>query len=134
MKYFSRANIYKASNVTFNSETMDAFSYDWWRFVAKIDGKVVFNNYRYSVTTAGHQRKVERLLQNLGIKVDVFLQIPGGIKQGATLAELHILHGKTLQAQAEALEAKRVARNKKARERRLQSKIRPIVVQNIGGN
>ena len=46
MKFMKRAQIYKATNVTFDPKSYDAHSYRWWRFVAKIDGVVIFNNYR----------------------------------------------------------------------------------------
>lgn len=70
MKYFKRAGIYKASNVTFNPETMEAHSYGHWQFVTKIGDQVFFNNYPYSITTQGHQRKVRSLLRDLGITID----------------------------------------------------------------
>ena len=47
-----RTPVYKASNVKFNYETIEAFSYNWWQFVKVIGGKVIFNNYNYSNTTS----------------------------------------------------------------------------------
>ena len=61
---------FKASNVTFNPITMEAHSYAWWQFVRVIEGKIVFNNYKYSNTTARHQWKVRRIMNDLGIVVD----------------------------------------------------------------
>lgn len=80
MKFFSRLGIYKASNVTFNPNTVQAYSYDWWKFVAVINGFVVFNNYRYSVSTGKHQSKVRRLMDELGLKIDVYVNIPEGLQ------------------------------------------------------
>lgn len=74
MKYMKRSEIYKGSNVTFDPELIEARSYDHWVFVAKIDGKVIFNNYAYSPTTQGHQRKVRSLLDDLGIQVDICVE------------------------------------------------------------
>lgn len=88
MKYMVRAKIYKAKNVTFNPSTLDAHSYAWWRFVGVVEGKVVFNNYRYSVTTAKHQRMVGVLLKELGIHVDIIMPLPRGIRHDQTLAEM----------------------------------------------
>ncbi len=73
MKYFKRLNVYKASNVSFYPLTREAYSYGWWRFVAIIDGLVVFNEYRYSVSTSKHQQKVSGLLRELGIKIDLYV-------------------------------------------------------------
>jgi uncharacterized protein (DUF1697 family) len=77
LKYYKRLKIYKSStgNVVFNPETLEARSYDWWVFVSKIKGKVVFNNYPYSTSTGGHQRAVKKLLQTLGIKIDVTVSV-----------------------------------------------------------
>lgn len=79
MKYYKRLKIYKAPNVTFNPETLEAFSYEWWKFVAKIEGKIVFNNYSYSQSTSKHQIKVRRLLDQLGIKIDISMPLPNSI-------------------------------------------------------
>lgn len=81
MKYFERAGIYKASNVSFDPKTCEARSYAWWIFVRKIGNKVVFNNYRYSVTTAKHQSKVRWLLAELGINIDVEIEAPQGLQR-----------------------------------------------------
>lgn len=123
MKFYPRLKVYKASQVTFNPETLDAHSYVWWRFVALIDGKVIFNNYRYSNTTSRHQFKVRRLMDQLGIKVDHFVQLPKGIKQGMTLAEIFTEAEETLCDQFLAEELNKQARNERARERRIQKKI-----------
>jgi hypothetical protein len=72
--------MYKASNVTFNPETLQAYSYDWWRFVDCINGKIVFNDYYYSSTTGKHQSKVRSLLQDLGIKIDLYVECPRGFQ------------------------------------------------------
>lgn len=73
LKYIKRDKIYTNSTrtCTFNPLTLEALSYRWWVFVKKIDGLTVFNNYRYSVTTARHQRKIRNLLKELKIKIDL---------------------------------------------------------------
>ena len=71
MQYVKRTNKYKGSNVDFNLNTCRAFSYGHWCFVAKIKGKIIFNNYAYSITTQAHQRKLRALLDYLNIKIDV---------------------------------------------------------------
>lgn len=73
LKYIKRDKIYTNSTrtCTFNLLTTEACSYRWWVFVKKIDGLTVFNNYRYSVTTARHQRKIRNLLKELKIKIDL---------------------------------------------------------------
>lgn len=122
MKYFKRLNLYKGNNVTFHPETCEAFSYRWWRFVAIVEGKLVFNDYRYSVTTAKHQRKVRGLLNDLGIRPDITMPLPRGIRHDQTLAQLiteaeEELCGKYLEA-----ELKRETRNERARARRAEKR------------
>lgn len=71
MKYYPVRKIFSASNVIFNPERVEAYSYSWWKFVAIIDGLVVFNNYRYSTTTNRHQWKVKKLMNDIRIRIDV---------------------------------------------------------------
>lgn len=71
---------YEASNVWFDPKRMEATSFRWWYFVKRIGGKVVFNDYSYSSYTTRHQRKVERTMEALGIKVDVVIQAPKGLQ------------------------------------------------------
>lgn len=52
----SKKGVYEAANVFFNRDTTEAYSYNWWLFVARINGKVVFNDYSYSPTTRKHQQ------------------------------------------------------------------------------
>lgn len=73
MKYMKKAGIYKGSNVTFDSEKIEARSYGWWLFVCKINGKVIFNHANYSVSTGRHQSKMDYLLAELGVKIDLSL-------------------------------------------------------------
>lgn len=90
MKYMKRANIYKASNVTFSPETMRAYSYDWWLFTDVIGGKLVFNWYTYSNTTAKHQRKVYALLRDeLGREPDVGIEAPQGLQNLQSAIDLY---------------------------------------------
>jgi uncharacterized small protein (DUF1192 family) len=79
MNYYPRLNLYKAANVTFDPSKVEAHSYRWWKFVAVIDGLVVFNSYRYSPTTARHQSKVANVMRNLGIRVDLDIECPRGL-------------------------------------------------------
>lgn len=74
MKYYKKYNVYSASNVVFDCNTMQAYSYRWWRFVDVINGKVVFNAFHYSTSTCRHQHKVRRLLDQLNIKVDCVVE------------------------------------------------------------
>jgi len=89
MKYYKRLKIWKSSNVTFNPETCEAHSYKWWLFVAKVKNKVVFNNYRYSVSTEKHQSKVEWLLAQLGVKIDFYAEFPRGIDRPQSAIDLY---------------------------------------------
>lgn len=75
LKYSKKRARYENSthNVTFDPATCQAHSYKWWCFVRKIKGKVVFNDYRYSSSTSGHQSAVRSLLRELNIKIDVIV-------------------------------------------------------------
>jgi len=83
MKYMVRAKVYRASNVTFNPETMEAYSYAWWLFVKRIGQLNVFNSYRYSSATSGHQAGVRRLLGELGIQIHADIKAGVGLQSQA---------------------------------------------------
>lgn len=91
MRYYSRLGVYKASNVLFNRQTCTAVSYDWWFFVKRVNGMVVFNSYRYSVTTSRHQSKVRQLMRELGIKIDLEVSVAEGL-QNENAARLAIIN------------------------------------------
>lgn len=80
MKYYTRARIYKASNVSFDPNNLQAYSYSWWRFVEKYKGKVIFNDHFYSPSTSKHQSKVRSLMHSLGIRIDLTLSVPLGLQ------------------------------------------------------
>jgi len=48
--------------------------------VRNVNGKVLFNNYSYSNSTAKHQHKLRSLLSDLGIEVDLFVHAPWGLQ------------------------------------------------------
>lgn len=71
-KYRPRLKLWQdGKNNYFNPETFEAVSYNWWTYVTKIKGKVVFNAYPYSPTTQNHQSEMRKLLKHLQIKIDV---------------------------------------------------------------
>lgn len=80
IKYFKKLHVFKASNVSFNPESLKAYSYDWWLFVSLIKGKLVFNDFGYSSSTRKHQNKVASLLSALGLKIDLEIEAPGGLQ------------------------------------------------------
>ncbi len=97
MNKLKTKNIYKANNVTLDIDNMTAFSYGWWQFVTKKNGKVFFNSYAYSSTTRRHQSKVLQVMQDNDIKIDhtftsrVGFQDSGVVESGIELYEAKIL-------------------------------------------
>lgn len=63
MKFSNKRQQFEGSNVSFNPSTMVAKSYGWWVFVSVINGKTVFNNSRYSMSTNKHQSKVRSFMK-----------------------------------------------------------------------
>lgn len=80
MKFFKRSKEYRASNVSYSPATGKAYSYGWWLFVDRIDGLTVFNDYNYSNTTIRHQYKAKRLLEELGVNIDLTIKAPQGLQ------------------------------------------------------
>lgn len=67
MKYYSRLNMYKASNLTFDPATGEGRSYEWYSIARNFDGVLVLNTYAYSNTTARHVSKLRGLFHSLGL-------------------------------------------------------------------
>lgn len=93
MQYRPRLKIYKGSNNknVFNPETFEATSYNWWVYVAKIKGVIVFNDYRYSVTTNQHQWEMKSFLKEtmkVNMKKVVFVDQRESLSSGLFL-DLH---------------------------------------------
>lgn len=84
LNYKKKTNMYTNStgSLTFDPVTKNAYSYKWWRFVAVVEGVVIFNNYSYSSSTSKHQYKMRSLLEQLGIKVDIYAPFSKGIPVG----------------------------------------------------
>ncbi len=64
MEWRPRLKIYQGSNRknTFNPTTFEAYSYGHWQYVKKVKGKILFNYFKYSHTTAKHQREMFQFL------------------------------------------------------------------------
>lgn len=133
MKLMKRAQVYQCSNYncTFNPNTIEAYSYKWWRFVALVEGKVIFNNYRYSSSTGNHQRKVRRLMEELGIKIDIVMPLPRGIRHDQTLKEMIVESEEHLCEKILSEELKKEKRNEKATLRRRMKKLEDYLENSV---
>lgn len=75
MRFIKTQNKYKASNVELDLNKMEATSYDWWLFLKVINGKLVFNDHPYSISTQRHQSKVLDVLRDKSINPDVVINL-----------------------------------------------------------
>lgn len=62
MRFLKTKNQYKASNFLYEVDGKKSWSYNWWLFSIEIDGKLLFNNTHYSITTSAHQSKAHKLI------------------------------------------------------------------------
>lgn len=87
MKFKPRLKVYQSSsrNNTFNPETFEAHSYNWWLYVCKVKGVVVFNDYNYSSTTKKHQSEMRSLLKELGHKIGMVVYQRESLSSGLFL-------------------------------------------------
>lgn len=131
MKLMKRTGIYQASNVSFDPKTVEAHSYRWWKFVGIVEGKVVFNDYRYSNTTSKHQSKVRSLLQQLGIDVDLYLPLPKGIPTAARLQDIITEGEETLCNQFLTEQLKRQERYQRAKAQKLKRKLEDYLENDV---
>lgn len=81
MKYYKKAEIYKNStgSCTYSPEKEEAHSYNWWCFLKRINGVLVFNTYSYSVSTSAHQSRIRQMLRDEGKEVSLYIEAPKGL-------------------------------------------------------
>ena len=89
MKKLVTKNVYKSANCLFNADEVAAWSYAHWQFVRVIQGKVVFNAYRYSNTTAKHQYRVRALMESLGVRIDVVANVRESLTRFSTVGAVN---------------------------------------------
>lgn len=125
MKYYPSKKLFLASNVNFSAERIEAYSYSWWKFVAIIDGLVVFNNYRYSTTTSRHQWKVRKLMQDLRIRIDIEAPFREGLQNLPQDKSYNFIQDAEERLCETFLkdEERKIRRAEKAREQKLNKKI-----------
>lgn len=78
LEFYPRLGLWKASNVTLDPSTLEAHSYSWWLMARRFGDLVVFNSFRYSVSTSKHQFNVRCWLGHHGISY-VTLEAPRGL-------------------------------------------------------
>ena len=122
MKYVKKRDRYEASNVWFNLKDCKAASYNWWVFVAVIEGKTVFNWYTYSNSTSKHQRKVSNLISSLGVEIDVGVRFRKSLSDFSSLKQIKEFQKIQDDRDAELANWNRIERNRKARLRRQRAK------------
>ncbi len=101
-EYRIKRNCLVSTKNCLDLNTLVATSYDWWQYFRIIDGIAVFNEHRYSVTTAKHQRDMEYLLNKLGIRIDVYVNTRQSLG-GWSLTDVLECLGKQLVEQQERL-------------------------------
>lgn len=68
------------NQLTFHSETLVAYSYDWWQFTVVIKGKLIFNDYSYSNMARKHQCEVRNILREMGREIYLEVEVPKGLQ------------------------------------------------------
>lgn len=96
MKYYPRLNLYKAANLTFNPDTGNGTSYNWYLITKFFGNTLVLNSYRYSVTTAKHVCKLRSLFIELGLKF-IEIEAPRGLQDLESSVRLYTSEIETLE-------------------------------------
>ncbi len=87
IKYYSRLNVFKASNLVFDPENMTGYSYEWYKLAKSFNGVLVVNNYNYSASTCKHIIKIKTLFDQLGLTYET-IEAPKGL-QNLEVSEDH---------------------------------------------
>ena len=118
----TQPHLWFGSGIFFDTDKMSATSYQWWHFVRRIEGEIVFNSYPYSISTQRHQRKLRELMSDLRINVDVEISVRASLDTFRTVKELVIAHNLQIELDARVENEKRLERNARARVRRQENK------------
>lgn len=94
LRYFTRLHMFKAANLTFNPETYEGESYNWYSICRKFEMKnskpvFILNTYGYSNTTSKQVGKLMRLFGQLGIAYST-LEAPQGLQDLNTALSYNI--------------------------------------------
>src|ERR1035437_515756 len=96
IKYFTRLNMFKTNNLKFNPMTMTAHSYEWYEIAKIINGKLVLNTYRYSISTCKHIGKLRSLFRQLELKY-TSIDAPQGLQNlDSAFKHALFLHGQAV--------------------------------------
>lgn len=81
LKFYPRLGIFKtpSDHLTFDPLTLEARSYRWYSIARKLKGKLVLNDYAYSVTTRKHTGILQQLFRELGLSY-VSIEAPQGLQ------------------------------------------------------
>jgi hypothetical protein len=81
LKYMTRLKLFKGCNgkLDFDPVTGLGHSYTWYEIAKVINGKLVLNTYRYSVTTSGHVGTLRSLFRQVGLKY-IEVEAPRGLQ------------------------------------------------------
>jgi hypothetical protein len=79
LKWRPRLKIWKSGALLWDPEREEAWSYNWC-FAKRINGKMVFNEYRYSNTTTRHQSEIHSFFRSHKIKIDLTVNCHGCLK------------------------------------------------------
>jgi hypothetical protein len=81
MKKLKTRNEWVSGECRFYGDEIKATSYRHWTFLTVVEGKIIFNDYNFSVTTRKHQRMVRELLDSLGYKIDIFVNMKESLSE-----------------------------------------------------
>lgn len=80
MKHLQKTNELKASNLVFNLNTLEGFSYKWYKIAMPLSqNEILVNNYNYSPTTVKHFYKLIKELKSRGFNIKT-IEAPMGLQ------------------------------------------------------
>lgn len=101
--WYPRLKVWRncSGNVVLDPVSLESTSYNWWYMLKRINGKLVFNSYRYSATTSEHQSCVQRWLSEKKIKIDLVIESPKGLQNLDSAIACHMAYISELTAEIE---------------------------------
>ena len=85
LKYIKSRNSYERRNLTFELDTENAYSFNWYKLAGRVGGAMYVNTFTYSRTTTRHYQEILYLLKQLGYSQIYTIEAPRGLDDVAAI-------------------------------------------------
>lgn len=79
LTYIKSRNSYERRNLSFELDTENGYSFNWYKIATRVGGAMYVNTFTYSRTTTRHYQEIISLLRQLGYDNIFTIEAPRGL-------------------------------------------------------